>query len=58
MPQSAGILTSICEWPWMSVGIQSKNVFNLRKIAKKFSMNLKKTRWKFERAMETIKEEN
>ncbi len=33
-------------------------MFNLRKIVKKFLMNLKKTRWKFKRAMGTIKEEN
>ncbi len=32
---------------------QSKKTFNLRKIIKKFLINLKKTRWKFERAMET-----
>ncbi len=40
------------------VGMQSKKTFNLKQIVKKFSMNLKKTRWKFERAVETIREEN
>ncbi len=39
-------------------GMQSKKIFNLRKIVKKFLMNLKKSRWKFERNMETIREEN
>ncbi len=52
-------MVGICEWSQMPVGMQSKKTFNLRKIVKKFSMNLKKTtRWKFERAMETIEEEN
>ncbi len=37
---------------------QNKKTFDLRKIVKKFSMNLKKTRWKFERAVEIIKKEN
>ncbi len=44
--------------PQMPAGMRSKNMFNLRKIVKKFLMNLKKTRLKFERAIETIKEEN
>ncbi len=42
----------------MPVGKQSKKIFNLRKIVKKFWMNLKKTRWKFERTTETIRGEN
>ncbi len=58
MPQSTGVLEGICEWPQMPTGTQSKKIFNLRKTVKKFLMNLKKTRWKFERAMETVKEEN
>ncbi len=36
----------------------SKKIFNYGKIVKKFSLNLKKSRWIFERAMETIREEN
>ncbi len=39
----------------MPVGMQSKKTFNLRKIVKKFSMNLKKTGWKIERPTETIR---
>ncbi len=42
----------------MPVGTQSRNMFSLRKIVKKFSINFKKTRWTFERAMETITEKN
>ncbi len=45
MPQSTGVLVGI------SSGIQSKKMFNLRKIVKKFSMNLKKIRWKFEKEL-------
>ncbi len=58
VPRSIGVLTGICEWPQMPAEMQSKKTFNLRKIVKNFSMNLKKTRRKFERAMETIIEEN
>ncbi len=42
----------------MPVETQSKKTFNLIKIVKKFSINLKRTRWKFERAMKTINKEN
>ncbi len=42
----------------MPAGMQSKKKFNLRKIVKKFSINLKKTGWKFVRAMETIRKGN
>ncbi len=56
--QSKSVLAGIYEWPQMPVGMQSKKMFNLRKIMKKFLMNLEKTRWKFERTMETIREEN
>ncbi len=58
MPRSTGILAGICKWPQMPVRMQSEKMFNLRKIIKKFLINLKKTRWKFERAMETVREEN
>ncbi len=37
---------------------QSKETFNLRKIVKTFLIDLKKARWKFKRAMGTIREEN
>ncbi len=42
----------------MPAGTQSRKTSKLRKIVKKFSMNLKKTVWQFERAMETIRKEN
>ncbi len=42
----------------MPAGMPSKKIFNLRKIVKKFSMNLKKSRWKLKRALEAIREEN
>ncbi len=58
MPQSIGVLAGICNWLQMPAGMQSKKTFNLRKIVRKFLIKLKKTRWKFERAMETIREEN
>ncbi len=37
---------------------EKKNTFNFKKIVKIFSINLKKSRWKFEKAMETIRKEN
>ncbi len=40
----------------MLVGMQSKKMFDLREIVKKFLMNLQKTRWKFVRAMDTIRQ--
>ncbi len=42
----------------MPVGSQIEKTSNLRKIVKKVLIYLKKTRWKFERAMEAIREEN
>ncbi len=54
-----GILTrDPINGPLKPVGTLSKKAFNLSKIVMKFSMNLKKTRWKFEGAMETIREKN